>query len=199
MSVRTYLIATTAAFAASTPLALMTSETSQAQSITAERLLQQLEGKKIEAVPEVPTKGRIFRARSFTAKESDPVTTQPAAHPVKHPEADVEIFFTPASARIAKQAEPDLRIIGQVLSDERFNGARFRIAGHTDGIGGHDYNLALSRRRAEAVRRFLIEKYRIPAQRIEAIGFGKQNLKDQADIASSKNRRVQIVNLSATK
>ena len=189
--VRQFLIA---AFGAVIPLAV--AGVAGAQTVTPEQLMRQLEGKPLgpaQAAPPIKS-----RTRSFSAKEGDPVApVQPVA--VEHPQADIEIYFTTASARIVKQAEPDLDVIGRVLTDARFANMKFRIAGHTDGVGGDEYNLALSRRRADSVRRYLIEKYKISASQIEAVGFGKRQLKDAADVSSSRNRRVQVVNLSAAK
>jgi len=200
---RQYLIAAAGILAVQAAAAASAS----AQTVTFEQLMQQLDGKPVADQPMPPTSGRIFRSRSFTAKETDPVEhasnkqPQPPVSPavVQHPEVDIEIYFAPASSRITKQAEPDLTLIGRVLSHEKYTKAKFRIAGHTDGIGGDTYNLRLSQRRAEAVRNYLISRFKIPAQRIEAVGFGKQQLKVPDDVASARNRRVQIVNLSATK
>lgn len=184
-------------------LALATADGAGAQTVSYEQLMKQLEGKPSNLPP--PIRGKT---RSFSAKELDPVPEPAAAAPspqaaqvapAQHPEVDLEIYFTPASSRITKQAEPDLNVIGKVLSHEKFKGAKFRIAGHTDGVGGASYNLDLSRRRAQAVRAYLIQRFRIPAAQIEAVGFGLTQLKEPEDIASPRNRRVQIVNLSATK
>ena len=53
-----------------------------------------------------------------------------------------------------------------------------------------------ARRRAEAIRRFLIETFQIEPGRLEAKGFGETQLKNTADPRAAENRRVQIVNLS---
>jgi OOP family OmpA-OmpF porin len=50
--------------------------------------------------------------------------------------------------------------------------ARIEIGGHTDARGADDANLALSQRRAEAVRRYLVEKG-IAADRLTAVGYGQ--------------------------
>lgn len=187
-------------------LAVVASASAQTQSLTVDELVRQLEGRPVSAEPKAqpPAKGRVFRPRSFSAKdpetEAAPAIAAPVAEaPIEHPQVDIEIYFTPASARITKQAEPELVIIGKALSNDKFAKSKFRIAGHTDGIGGAAYNLDLSKRRAEAVRRYLVDRFKIPAAHIEAVGYGKEQLKVPEDIASARNRRVQIVNLSAAK
>jgi OOP family OmpA-OmpF porin len=44
------------------------------------------------------------------------------------------------------------------------------VTGHTDRIGGHEYNLKLSARRAEAVKAYLVQTSGIPADKITATG-----------------------------
>jgi OOP family OmpA-OmpF porin len=50
--------------------------------------------------------------------------------------------------------------------------ARIEIGGHTDARGADDANLALSQGRAEAVRRYLIDKG-VAADRLTAVGYGE--------------------------
>jgi OmpA-OmpF porin, OOP family len=68
------------------------------------------------------------------------------------------------------------------------------IAGHTDSTGSAAYNQDLSRRRAESVRNYLIEKFGIKGNRLHARGFG-----ETAPIAGNdttegrqRNRRVEL-------
>jgi OmpA-OmpF porin, OOP family len=68
------------------------------------------------------------------------------------------------------------------------------IEGHTDSVGGEDYNLGLSERRADSVRRALIE-YNVPPERITIKGYGKRFPVAGNDTPDGrqKNRRVEIV------
>jgi OOP family OmpA-OmpF porin len=68
------------------------------------------------------------------------------------------------------------------------------IEGHTDLVGGDEFNLALSIRRAEAVKRYLVESMRMDASRIITRGFGRFNpLVTAGDAAQQAvNRRVEI-------
>lgn len=74
--------------------------------------------------------------------------------------------------------------------------ATFVIEGHTDGIGDDEYNRKLSLLRAEAVRKWLVERLRIDASNIKVVGLGKtrpivslEGTKEEQAI----NRRVEIV------
>ena len=74
--------------------------------------------------------------------------------------------------------EATLRPEGQAALDElvtelgEVKYGSIRVIGHTDRIGGDEYNLALSERRANAVKNYLARKS-VPAERIEAVGKGK--------------------------
>ena len=58
------------------------------------------------------------------------------------------------------------------------------------------YNQDLSERRADAVKRFLSEKFGIEATKLISVGYGKNRLKNSSDPYAAENRRVQIVNLA---
>jgi flagellar motor protein MotB len=51
----------------------------------------------------------------------------------------------------------------------------------------------LSQDRADAIRAVLVTTFRVPAQRLEAIGLGEEQLRDPANPASAINRRVQLI------
>ena len=65
-----------------------------------------------------------------------------------------QIFFSLNSARLTAQHQSQLDIWATQLQKTQQLSA-VRIEGHADKIGNHNYNLELSRRRAEAVRRCL--------------------------------------------
>jgi len=67
------------------------------------------------------------------------------------------------------------------------------IEGHTDSVGTAEYNKKLSQERADAVKKYMVEKGGIDANRLKAQGFGEEK-----PIASNKtkegrqqNRRVE--------
>jgi len=71
----------------------------------------------------------------------------------------------------------------------------FYIVGHTDNVGKFAYNLDLSRRRAESVRRALIDDYDITADRLHAHGSGPTSPRrsNVGDAGRAANRRVELV------
>ena len=76
--------------------------------------------------------------------------------------------------------------------------AKFIIEGHTDTIGNEDYNYQLSLKRAGAVRDWLLNRLKIPADNIQAAGYGKTRPIEGVPINGTAeeqalNRRVEIV------
>ena len=70
---------------------------------------------------------------------------------------------------------------------------KISLAGHTDDLGGREYNLALGQKRADAVKRALAILGVTEAQ-MEAVSFGKEKpaVAGTDDTARAKNRRVEI-------
>jgi len=69
------------------------------------------------------------------------------------------------------------------------------LVGHTDAEGSLEGNIALSRRRAEAVMQWLIEEYDVPPTRIEAEGMGylSPRASNLTDDGRATNRRVEAI------
>lgn len=69
------------------------------------------------------------------------------------------------------------------------------IEGHTDSVGKVAANVKLSQRRADAIKKILVEKYKIEESRLKAVGFGPKNpIADNKTAAGKqKNRRVEAV------
>jgi outer membrane protein OmpA-like peptidoglycan-associated protein len=111
------------------------------------------------------------------------------------PTVSFEVFFDYNSAALSPQSIPTLVKLGQALKDDRLSRYKFLIAGHTDAAGGREYNRALSERRADTVRTFLVTTFGIASDRISPIGFGMEQLKDNQNPLSGINRRVEVVNI----
>jgi outer membrane protein OmpA-like peptidoglycan-associated protein len=99
--------------------------------------------------------------------------------------ADLKPESNPALSEIAAllKADPKLAIL---------------IVGHTDNQGAYDYNLDLSRRRAESVVRTLAANFKVDAKRLRAAGVGMLApvATNDAEDGRAKNRRVEVVKLN---
>jgi len=107
------------------------------------------------------------------------------------------VLFKFNSAELSKE---DKQQLDQLASDI---GAlkRYFIAveGYTDTTGDANYNLQLSRRRADAVVVYLSAEKKVPFYQIRTIGLGENNLVDPGKTreARAKNRRVEVKIFSA--
>lgn len=103
------------------------------------------------------------------------------------------IYFDFNSDRIRKESDPILKELGEALA--RHPDWTLSINGHTDNVGGDAYNLALSQRRAAAVRRALVERHGIAASRLTSSGSGAGSPIDTNDTPEgrARNRRVELV------
>ncbi len=111
------------------------------------------------------------------------------------PAVAVDIKFALNSATLSDEAKETVRQIAAAMKSDQLASYHFLLEGHTDTTGSAPYNMALSKRRAEAVRDDLVKTYGIAANRLEAVGRGEQQLLDPSHPDSPVNRRVQIVNL----
>ncbi|CAN5186796.1 OmpA family protein [soil metagenome] len=112
------------------------------------------------------------------------------------PNIDLEITFDYNSAEISARSQQSVQALGKALSSEDLRGSTFVVAGHTDGVGGEAYNQDLSERRADSIKRYLVEKYGIAAADLVTVGYGKTKPKDPANPMDPANRRVQVVNMA---
>jgi len=103
------------------------------------------------------------------------------------------IYFDFASDAIRPESEPILKEIADVLA--RNAEWTLSINGHTDNIGGDTSNLDLSRRRSEAVRKALTERYAIAPARLTTSGYGASQPKATNDTIEGRaqNRRVELI------
>jgi outer membrane protein OmpA-like peptidoglycan-associated protein len=110
------------------------------------------------------------------------------------PKIDLEMNFDYNSDRISAGSLPSVQALGRALANPELKGSTFIVAGHTDAAGSDTYNQDLSERRADSIKRYLVEKSGIPAADLVTVGYGKTKLKDPANPLSEVNRRVQVVN-----
>ena len=102
------------------------------------------------------------------------------------------LVFETGGAALSEGSAPALEILARFLS--RNPGLAVEIVGHSDNQGSLDANIALSKRRAEAVRAALIERG-VAAGRLEAHGVGylAPVSTNATDAGRTLNRRVELV------
>jgi outer membrane protein OmpA-like peptidoglycan-associated protein len=103
----------------------------------------------------------------------------------------VPVPFAFDSAEILPSAKTQLDAIAAGIRMLPAN-QKVVIEGHTDAIGTEEYNDALSQRRAQSVRRYLVAMHGIDAARLQAVGLGEHNPLPGRDPLAGENRRVQF-------
>lgn len=139
---------------------------------------------------------------------------KPAAAPVAQPEPEAPIVAVPPTeptpekmkyclsldiefdidkSEIRPQYHHEVAKVGDFMKKHPTTTAV--IEGYTDEVGGDEYNMRLSQRRAESVVNYLVNTFGIAPSRLSAKGYGKtMPIGDNAtDFGKQKNRRINAV------
>ena len=102
------------------------------------------------------------------------------------------IYFGFDDATFTSNSYNELNKLEKLLAEN--SGLQVELAGHTDKIGTRAYNIALSKKRANAVINFLVNKG-IDARRLTSLGFGETKplaSNDDEKEGRALNRRVEF-------
>ncbi|HEX3047341.1 MAG TPA: OmpA family protein [Bacillota bacterium] len=103
------------------------------------------------------------------------------------------IYFDTGKSEVKPESEPSLKEIAKLLqTDPKL---KLYVVGHTDNAGTFDYNIKLSKDRADAVVKALVTRYGITASRLQSFGAGPVAPveSNQTEEGRAKNRRVELV------
>ena len=105
------------------------------------------------------------------------------------------IYFDSGKDVVKPESYGSVKEIAAVLQENP--DVKIKVVGHTDSDGDDALNLDLSKRRAAAVRGFLVKEFGIAADRIQTDGMGEQQPVAGNDIPENKakNRRVEFIKL----
>jgi OOP family OmpA-OmpF porin len=158
------------------------------------------------------TEGSV-RCRSVTTLASPvfacaaPVAMAPKPEPKPEPEPEPApaepdptptIQFETDKAVLREVSKPLLDEVAKMLTEHE-EISKVRIEGHTDAVAKRKYNKRLSRARAAAVMRYLIEKG-IDPDRLTIKGHGEEDpiADNESDEGRFKNRRVEFTIVSGS-
>lgn len=105
-------------------------------------------------------------------------------------------LFQQGSSEINPKFFPKIGQLAEVL--KTFAEYKVRIEGHSDSSGGTDVNLRLTQKRADAFKKYLVEKCGVPPDRMTAIGLGEAHpiADNNSQVGRAKNRRIDTILLT---
>jgi OOP family OmpA-OmpF porin len=107
--------------------------------------------------------------------------------------ATLNVEFKFDKADIQAKSHEELERFAAVM--QKYPDLKVTIEGHTDNVGGAKYNEKLSQKRAESVKKYLVDRFGIAASRLTAKGYGltKPIADNKTAAGRQKNRRVEAV------
>jgi OmpA-OmpF porin, OOP family len=109
--------------------------------------------------------------------------------------ADLRLSFELGSATLTPVARAEAKVFAESLMRPQLQAMKFVIEGHTDAQGGREYNMDLSRRRAEAVAEYLVA-LGVQRDRLQVRGYGFDRPLAGRSASAQENRRVEAVRVS---
>lgn len=114
----------------------------------------------------------------------------PAVSSSQQVQIDLRVLFDTGKAVVKPEFNAEIQKVAEFM--KTYTSAKAEIEGHTDNVGSAAMNTALSQRRADAVKKVLVDNFGIETTRLSAKGYGPD--KPMADNATAegrqKNRRV---------
>ncbi len=110
-----------------------------------------------------------------------------------------DIAFDTENATIKRGTYATLHHVGRTI--ESWPDLKVEIAGHTDSEGAANFNQALSEQRAQSVRSYLLDNFKIDSSRLVAVGYGEKKpiASNDTDKGRAQNRRVEFNVLNVEK
>ncbi len=105
----------------------------------------------------------------------------------------LDVKFDTNKTTIKKEFQDDLKKLAEFM--KAYPDTRTTVEGHTDSVGSDKSNMALSQRRAEAVKKALVDQYGIAPERLTTVGYGetKPIASNKTPAGRYQNRMVRAV------
>jgi OOP family OmpA-OmpF porin len=129
-----------------------------------------------------------------TAQAAVNVTAPPPPPPPPPPAEEkltvrLEVEFDTDKADVKARYHDEIKKVADFM--QKYPTVKGTIEGHTDNVGSAKYNQSLSQRRADSIRKYLVEKFKVDPARLTAKGYGfDRPVADNAtEEGRQKNRR----------
>jgi outer membrane protein OmpA-like peptidoglycan-associated protein len=109
----------------------------------------------------------------------------------------LNVLFAPNSNTIPSSSYAEIDKLGTVLSWPQYTEYRIQLEGHTDNQGSERKNQALSEKRVQSIKDYLVQHFHLAPERVQAVGYGSSRPLASNDTPEgrSQNRRVAVVNI----
>jgi OOP family OmpA-OmpF porin len=110
------------------------------------------------------------------------------------PKVDLQVNFEFNRSDLTASGKSQSEELGKLLEQLNEPGYQMIFIGHTDELGADEYNQKLSLDRAEAVKRYIVERYSIASTRIKTEGHGRREplYNGPTEENNRLNRRVEV-------
>jgi outer membrane protein OmpA-like peptidoglycan-associated protein len=117
--------------------------------------------------------------------------------PVARVSVVLNVLFASNTEVIPSTAYADIDKLGTLLSWPQYADYSVQLEGHTDSQGAARKNLALSEKRVQSLKHYLVERFHVVPERVRAVGYGASRplATNATPEGRSQNRRVEVVNL----
>jgi outer membrane protein OmpA-like peptidoglycan-associated protein len=120
-----------------------------------------------------------------------------ASRPAARPAVTLNVLFGSNSDAIPPASYAEIDKLGTLLSWPQYADYRIQLEGHTDSQGSARKNQALSEKRVQNIKTYLVQHFRLAPERILAVGYGSSRpiASNATPEGRSQNRRVEVVNI----
>ncbi|MCA1766561.1 MAG: OmpA family protein, partial [Desulfobulbaceae bacterium] len=135
----------------------------------------------VPAPTPAPTPVEVVKKDKGKVAISKKLANSTPQHLVK-PITRLAIPFAGKTTELSREAGDVLSVVvGQAMNRDDMRDSRFELRGYSDNGGSADDNLDIARKRAEAVKKHLVEGSGINAQRLKLAAHGRQQTKAPKD------------------
>ena len=116
----------------------------------------------------------------------EPVVYEEVEEVAEAVRVELDVKFDFDKADVKQDSYSDIENLAEFM--KQYPQTATTVEGHTDSVGNAAYNQKLSERRAAAVRDTLVNQYGVEADRVNAVGYGKD--RPVADNATNEGRAI---------